>query len=65
MNEIEALAKEIAADNGRAWSDMGAYERNDYVFEAECRLDGDVPRNMDEPQDGVMFHAETPFASNH
>ena len=36
-----------------------------YRDEARRRVDGEAPRNMDEPSDCIWRGAETPFASNH
>lgn len=35
-NDSEAMAQELAEQNGRVWSDMGAYERQSYIDEAQA-----------------------------
>lgn len=36
--QIDEIAKEVAAELGRDWSDCGSYERQSYRDEAERRL---------------------------
>jgi len=47
MDETENLAKAIAAQLGRDWSDCGAYERLSFIEEAQRELTAQDPD--DEP----------------
>ena len=59
MKELESAAKELAWLYGRDWSDMGAYERQDYIDEAQRSAE------CDEMPGDIMAGAFTPFARNH
>ena len=51
MDETENLAKAIADQLGRDWSDCGAYERQSFLDEATRQLAGQCVEDFDPSYD--------------
>ena len=59
MKDLEAAAQELAELCGRAWADCGAYERQDYIDEAQRVSEADELTNC------IWRDAEYPFCETY